>query len=123
MDTQTSTAFADLDLSEVEAAVNEGLLPIDNDSAVLVDLAKFNAFKQSKELLDTQMNEIRDRVLKHIVDNGGQALTRNGKVVARRSIVRTARTDTKTLKAKYPQIHAELTSITEAVRFKVEPTV
>ena len=104
-------------ITETEAAELEGIVPITPEQLALVKRRR--QLMARKDVIEAELNEIRDSLRKDLEENGQTGLTHNGKVVVRRTELEVTRIDGKALKEKYPEVATEVTIVSQQVRINV----
>lgn len=114
--TATTTA-PPVQLDEAEAAALEGIAPMPLDLIALRE--KKLRLSEERDALNAQIDEIKATFAERLEAYGVQGFELNGKVHARKSLVRTPRLDTKKFKAAHPKIWAAFTVVTTSVRVTI----
>ena len=109
-----------LNPTEVEAAELEGLLPVDADHELQGKILLARALKQRRDLATAEYNAAKDELGAALAAANLQGFTLEGKVVVRRSFVRTPRFDSKGFKEKHPKLYAAFVNVTESIRITID---
>jgi predicted phage-related endonuclease len=109
-----------LNPTEAEALELEALVSVDSNTDIKAKIRQARSLKEKRDAAEKAYSDAKNELGSMLADAGLQGFTLNGKVVVRRSLVRTSRLDSKALKAKHPRIFAAFMKVTESIRVTVD---
>jgi len=97
----------------------EAVADISDDMESIARIAKFRQLREAKAAITEAMETMHTGIIADMHKRGADALSMNGKIVARRTEVETPRTDGAAFKAELPAVWAKFQKYTKSVRLTV----